>query len=281
LPKLIEPFSLCHTSTQRIMTEQATQLIQQLEQCVTTNNVATGKALLSQLKLALLTSGNTDKSAMIATLECGVLLSLAEADLDSFGRNMAQLKPYYPSTMDHPRQSLMIGLNLMHLLVENRLAEFHAELELLQEEDKRNIPHLAFPIMLEQQFMVGMYDAIMDEAAVLPNANYQIFMTHLVQTVRDFIADCLEVSYATLTVPQCATLMKFQTTAELQQYIAEYRNDWIVEEVQGGAVLTFQPIVAPTPGSSTSAPLLTLADIPNQEWIKQALTYATEMERII
>lgn len=53
-----------------------------------------------------------------------------------FTRNLNQLKPYYsdlrhllpPSQHEHT----ILGLNLLSLLAQNRIAEFHVELELLQ-----------------------------------------------------------------------------------------------------------------------------------------------------
>jgi 26S proteasome regulatory subunit N12 len=92
-------------------------------------------------------------------------------------------------------------------------------------------------------------------------------MDHLLQTVRDSIADCLEVSYQTLQLKDAAAMMKFETIAQLEEYIQSDRDDWIVEN----QVLTFQP--PPTTSASS--------DIPSMQWIQQSLSYATEMERII
>ncbi|KAL7523694.1 hypothetical protein ACHAWF_000628 [Thalassiosira exigua] len=63
------------------------------------------------------------------------------------------------------------------------------------------------------------------------------------------------------------TMMEFESTAELQEYVLEKRGDWIVE----GGRLTFQP---PPMGSKA-------VDIPSMILIYQSLSYATELERII
>ena len=87
------------------------------------------------------------------------------------------------------------------------------------------------------------------------------------QTVRDSIADCVEVSYKTMKIADAMTMMKFDTQQALMDYVQECRDDWIVE----GGTLCFQP---PPMGSKAS-------DIPSMKLITQSLSYATEMERIV
>ena len=228
------------------------------------------KEVLSKLKILLLDfPAGSETHWRIATqaLELGVLLSVADGDLDAFARNVAQLKPYYASsTISSPRKCHILGLNLMHLLVDNRnrLSEFHAELELLTESEASN-PLVSFPIQLERQLMVGIYDEVLNVS--VPDPSYQFFVDNLLQTVRDSIANCVEVSYKTMKLADAMTMMKFDTQQELLQYIEECRDDWIVE----GDSLCFQP---PPTGHKAS-------DIPSMELIAQSLSYATEMERIV
>jgi len=73
-------------------------------------------------------------------LEHAVLLSLRMNDTAAFERLMAQLRPFYYDLKNQikvtsPRQSTLLGVHLLHLLVANRLADFHTELELLSAED--------------------------------------------------------------------------------------------------------------------------------------------------
>ena len=199
-------------------------------------------------------------------LELGVLLSVAAGDLDAFARNVAQLKPNYVLGTPSERKCLILGLNLMFLLVENRLAEFHAELELLTENEAAT-PFVSFPIQLERQLMVGSYDELLSAHARIPDPSYAFFMDNLLQTVRDSIADCVEVSYKTMKTTDAMTMMKFDSPQQLVDYIEECRDDWIVE----GDTICFQP---PPSGSKAT-------DIPSLKLIAQSLSYATEMERII
>ena len=210
--------------------------------------------------------------ALVASaLEMGVLLAVADDDLDAFGRNISQLKPYYAAlsasgAAASERKCHVLGLNLMHLLVDNRLSEFHAELELLSEAEA-GTPFVSFPITLERQLMVGSYDEVLNAGSNVPDPSYSFFMENLLETVRDSIADCVEVSYKSMKLSDAVTMMKFDSTAELQEYVQEKREDWIVE----GDRLTFQP---PPIGSKAE-------DIPSMNLIAQSLSYATELERIV
>merc|ERR1712179_792052 len=104
--------------------------------------------------------GESQRSIAISALEMGVLFSVVDQDLDAFARNLSQLKPYYTpsseptsssSSSAQPtspssapsRKCHILGLNLMDLLVENNLSEFHAELELLSSSEA-STPYVSF-----------------------------------------------------------------------------------------------------------------------------------------
>jgi CSN8/PSMD8/EIF3K family len=241
----------------------------QLEGYVASGNVEAGSTLLQKMKVSRFTEQNVSDAQYAAALECGVFLAVQAEDLDTFSRHMHQLQPLYSVLPTMPRRNHITGLNLMALLVTASSSEFHSELELLHD-DQLSDPCIQFPIAVERKFMVGIYDEILSMA--LPHATYQFFMDQLASTVRDAIADCIEVSYTTLTVQQAAEIMKFDHATELQdfmEYVETSREDWIIEN----DTITFQPSVA---GAA-----MTTQDIPSQQLIQQSLTYATEMERIV
>lgn len=68
-------------------------------------------------------------------LELAVLLSVKQSDEAAFERNFAQLRVYYADarTLLPPsdQEATLTGLNLLRLLVQNRIAEFHTELEVV------------------------------------------------------------------------------------------------------------------------------------------------------
>lgn len=53
----------------------------------------------------------------------------------------------------------MLGLHLLHLLVDANLAQFHTEVELLSPEDKAS-PFVAFVTNLENCFAEGAYNKV-------------------------------------------------------------------------------------------------------------------------
>lgn len=67
-----------------------------------------------------------------SVLEYAVLMSVGMKDKASFQRNISSLRPYY-TLCGYDLQSkdsvtsVVLGLNLLYLLVENRLADFHCE----------------------------------------------------------------------------------------------------------------------------------------------------------
>jgi CSN8/PSMD8/EIF3K family len=110
-----------------------------------------------------------------------------------FARNFAQLKAYYTdlkpllpaSEQEHP----LLGLNLLRLLAQNRIAEFHIELELLDSAALAS-PHVEFPRRLEQQLMEGLYDRLYGAMEAAPSARMQCFVSQLQETVRAELAAC-------------------------------------------------------------------------------------------
>ena len=80
-------------------------------------------------------------------------------------------------------QYTILGLNLLRLLANNQIADFHTELELIPTEmlDNTFIKH---PIQLEQYLMEGSYTKIIESRNEVPSSTYSNFMEQLVHTVR-------------------------------------------------------------------------------------------------
>jgi len=252
--------------------DNAKTVLSRLSAMVQEGDIEGGQTALSEMKILMLDFSGTEEEIAISAsaLEFGILLSVKDEDMDAFARNVAQIKSYYaaaPKTASPSTQRFhILGLNLMHLLVENNLSEFHAELELLSSTEA-STPYISFPINLERQLMVGSYDEVLNAGAHVPDPSYTLFMDNLLQTVRDSIADCVEVSYKTMRVQDAVSMMKFDSEEDLLEYVQEFRDDWIVQ----GGELCFQP---PKVGAKAS-------DIPSKKLIAQTLSYATELERIV
>ena len=144
--------------------DSATPLLSELNAKFEAGDVVGGQETLSKLKILMLDfpPGSEPHSKLASeVLELGVLFTVADGDLDAFARNVAQLKPYYALLGTTPRKSHILGLNLMHLLVDNRLSEFHAELELLTEAEASH-KFVSFPINLERH--TGQADPLVPKA---------------------------------------------------------------------------------------------------------------------
>lgn len=76
-----------------------------------------------------------------------------------------------------------LGLNLLRLLAENRIAEFHTELELLPQE-ALNHPCIKYAVELEQCFTEGTYNQLANAFHAVPNETYVYLMDRLAESVR-------------------------------------------------------------------------------------------------
>merc|ERR1712216_918115 len=100
-------------------------------------------------------------------LEHAVLLSVHLRDSEGFARSFTQLAVHYeacaalgslpPSQKELP----ILGLNLLRLLVENRTAEFQAELELLGSDAVNSSVYIRYPVEIEQCLMEGSYAKVL------------------------------------------------------------------------------------------------------------------------
>lgn len=236
--------------------------------------------LLDALKVALtklvyLPAGEagsrpTDKELRLARdiLETAVQFSVSTKDIPAFERYMAQLKCYYfdynTAIGESPDKYQLLGLNLLFLLSQNRVSEFHTELELLPQEIIASNEYIRLPLSLEQYLMEGSYNKIFLARGSGPSEAYGVFMEILLETVRLEIAACLETSYDKISPAEAARRLNLATEAELTAFAA--KRKW---ELHGG-VYEF--------ASKSAKPK---EPLPAMELAEQALFYARELEMIV
>ncbi|GAB4834604.1 26S proteasome non-ATPase regulatory subunit 8 A [Ancistrocladus abbreviatus] len=202
--------------------------------------------------------------------EQAIVLSVKMEDQDAFERDIFQLKPYYtdacgrlpPSPQEYP----ILGLNLLRLLVQNRIAEFHTELELLPPTALEN-PCIKHAVELEKSFMEGAYNCVLSARQTVPHDTYVYFMDLLAKTVRDEIAGCSEKAYDYLSINDARHMLLFSSDKELVEYIREEHPEW---EIKDGCVIFHK--------AKESA---ACKEIPSLQLIDQTLSYAKELERIV
>lgn len=237
------------------------------------------ESLLVELKIAMMSfkalpprceASATAKQELVFArdvYEYATLYSLHAEDYASFERHFALARGFYTDYSEmpeSPRQTLLVGLYIMHLLVENRLAEFHSELELLTEA-QRAAPTIAFPISLEQALMEGCYNKVLTATRELPDAEFGVFVDSLTDAVRGEIAACSAASYKTLPLKSAQRMMLFDDEADLRAYISDEQPKWTVV----GGVINF------------NKEEVAKRQVPSLALINNTLTYATELERIV
>lgn len=82
-----------------------------------------------------------------------------------------------------PYEYQFLGLNLLRLLPENRISEFHTELEHLPLE-ALNHPCIKYAVELEQSFMEGTYKQLANFCQAVPNETYVYLMDRIAESVR-------------------------------------------------------------------------------------------------
>ena len=123
--------------------------------------------------------------------EIGAQYSVATKDVASFERYMSMLKSIYTdqsaSLPESSRMYELLGLNLLFLLSQNRLGDFHTELELLPPDILLSNPYIESPVQLEQFIMEGKYNKVIDTRYNVPADSYKFFIDVLLVTIRDEI----------------------------------------------------------------------------------------------
>jgi len=259
---------------------QLGQLFTELKKAFRNEEEDKCKLLLAQLKIALVQNGllppspnasKTDLGVAREILEVGAFFSIRSRDVPSFDRYYSQLQTFYddyrqvlpPSPREHPVR----GLQLIRLLTQNRIADFHTALEGLpiSSEQVAADEYLSHPVRLERWLMEGSYAKVWSAREDAPTDEYEFFVDELMGTIRNEIASCEEAAYDSLPLKDAATLLFFTNQSELLRF-AEGRR-WHVD-LTGGRI-TFAKT-----GEDTQ-------EIPKEKLIAQSLIYARELEAIV
>ena len=122
----------------------------------------------------------------------------------------------------------MLGLNLLFLLSQNRVAEFHTELELLPSDQIQSNVYVRHPLSLEQYLMEGSYNKIFLAKGNVPAASYNFFIDILLNTVRDEIGACLESAYDKISVKDASRMLNLSSDKETMSFAS--KKNWILEK---------------------------------------------------
>ncbi|KDQ64726.1 hypothetical protein JAAARDRAFT_167316 [Jaapia argillacea MUCL 33604] len=236
--------------------------------------------LLAKLKVGLIEAGllvpqpgaNLDDLVVARDiLEIGAFASIRAKDIPSFDRYFSQLQTFYndygSSLPPSPNEYPIRGLNLIRLLTQNRIADFHTTLESLplRADSISSNPYISHPVNLERWLMEGSYSKVWNAREEAPKEEYRFFVDSLMGTIRNEIASCEEAAYASLPLKDAATLLFFTTQSELLKFAQERK--WQVNLVAGTITFTKK-------GEER-------AEIPKEKLISSSLAYARELEMIV
>jgi len=204
-------------------------------------------------------------------LEIGAQWSCAAHDIPSFERYLSMLKTYYMDYKnDLPESSYkyqLLGLNLLYLLSQNRVAEFHTELELLPAREIQTNIHISHPVSLEQFLMEGSYNKIFLSKENVPAPSYTFFMDILLDTVRDEIASCAEKTYEKISSSEITRMLYFDNGKQAERYLS--RRKW---QLSGSHYVLSTPAGSGKPSDDL---------IPANDFASKTIEYAREMEQIV
>lgn len=138
---------------------------------------------LLQPKAVILTQQNSGD-----ILEIGAFWSIRVKDVPSFDRYFSQLQTFYSdydgAIRPSDRKYALTGLNLIRLLTQNRISDFHTILESLPPETLQENKYIRHPVNLERWLMEGSYSKVWNAREEAPAAEYRIFVDSLMGTIR-------------------------------------------------------------------------------------------------
>lgn len=199
--------------------------------------------------------------------ESAVLFTSSRGDDSGSDRNFALLMPYYLDVRDliprSEREALLWGLRLLSLLVQNRIAEFHATVELVPS-DVMQSPEVVQVMELEGWMMQGSYAKVgsAENSAVSPY--FVPLLQRIVTTVRNEIASCSQAAYKTLQLTDAEAIFGIHAS-QVPDMCREY--GWTIE----GDTIVLQDQKAPQHRGLPKA----------EHVMDNCLQYAKELERIL
>lgn len=212
---------------------QVQQLVKALKESVEKDQLDAAKTTLAQLKLQMiqdpllpplqLENPQVKARALLfrEIYELAVFLSIRSKDMAGFERHIAFLRVFYYDydqyLVPSPRRWEIIGLQLLGLLANHKIAAFHTELELVPVKNLSD-PFIAFAVNVEQELMEGSYSQIWNATRQLPSPYYRFFMDSLVETVRQTILNCCRIAYSSLSVKDAMTLLNLDTIEEAEAF---------------------------------------------------------------
>uniref|UniRef100_A0A8D1EDN6 CSN8/PSMD8/EIF3K domain-containing protein n=1 Tax=Sus scrofa TaxID=9823 RepID=A0A8D1EDN6_PIG len=120
----------------------------------------------------------------------------------------------------------LLGLNLVFLLSQHQVAEFHTELEWPPAKDIQTNVYIKQPVSLEQYLMEGSYNKVFLAKGNIPVESCTFFIDILFDTIRDEIAGCIEKAYEKILFTEATRILFFNTPKKMTDYAR--KRGWIL-----------------------------------------------------
>lgn len=120
---------------------------------------------------------------------------------------------------------------------------------------------------LDSALSTGAYNKILQASNKLPSPEYSVFMSQLITTVQEKIADGAEAAYDKFPKKEVGKLLMIKSDSELNNFIQQ--RGWTLN---GDTVIL---------GNHSERGKAKQLHIPAEETILHTLSYATELERIV
>jgi 26S proteasome regulatory subunit N12 len=220
---------------------QAAEDLQRLKAAYAQGDIPACDASLDALKKRLVflptfmdpraASPTRTQEVMLAreVLEHGVLVATKAQDVDQFESSFAMLRTYYhdldgvEGVEPSERRLMILGLNLLRLLVVQRMAEFHSDLEAIPVADHKSM-FVAMPIRLERYLMEGSYSRLLNARSEAPSNEFLPLVDKLRDTVRESIARCIPDTYVSLSLANAQKMLMIDSAADATAF--GQRRQW-------------------------------------------------------
>lgn len=204
-------------------------------------------------------------------LEYGVLCSAKKKDLVDFELYYNQLQVYYsdisPSELPQsPHYLMIVGLNLVSLLVNSRIAQFHSELEKIPYDVQASDGYIRFAVQMERFLMEGSYNKLLNSRKRAPSNEYIPVVEMLEQTVRSEVALCVPHAYTVLSLPAAQKVLMVNSPEEALVFGRKY--NWQLSPDQKSFVFTREVDQAKH-------------EIPYVDMIKEQISFAASLQNIV
>jgi 26S proteasome regulatory subunit N12 len=150
--------------------------------------VLTRAKLLLAASNALTPTAHTPHNDLLLArivFEIGAYTSIQLQDQSAFVNYLGYLHNFFALGAGGEREAELTGLNLLRLLAENKIAEFHTTLEILGDSSVKGSEPVRFARGLEEWVMEGAYNRVWKAGEGNQVNDYQKFFLHvLMDTIR-------------------------------------------------------------------------------------------------